>query len=62
MEPAMAIRTLCEIFAVLIITLMILHEDKFIIFEHNVYVMFRKFVIRKLRESEMKKRKKGAGK
>lgn len=36
METGLAIRSILEIAGVLLITFMILHEDKFIIFEENV--------------------------
>ncbi|MCQ2484403.1 MAG: hypothetical protein MJ168_03605 [Clostridia bacterium] len=42
MTTAFAIRTILEIAAVLLVTLGILHEDKFIIFEENVARIVRK--------------------
>ncbi len=42
METALAIRSFWEIMVILMVTLAILHEDKFIIFEANVERIIRR--------------------
>ena len=57
METGLAIRSILEIVGVLLITFMILHEDKFIIFEENVTrIIKRKIRMYRRRKAIEKKR------
>ena len=57
METGLAIRSILEIVGVLLITYMILHEDRFIIFEENVTrIIKRKIRMHRRRKAMEKKR------
>lgn len=57
METGLAIRSILEIVGVLLITYMILHEDKFIIFEENVTRIIKRKIRMHRRRKVMEKKR-----